>query len=413
MIEITAPITINPVTITAPISIPGTTINAPVTVGGGGNTGGLIFLAGLDNGAGMPGAVLQAEIDARIAAGANPQLIFWTSLGTESTAFGTLAIQNAVAASAAEVVALILSHGVFAIQDAVSSAGADAIALVQSGGALTVADAVAPSGADNITITNPASLVFVVADAVAASAADNVTLTQHGGTLAIADAVAGTVGENVVITVGGGSAVFSDTFDGSGTLDSGKWGTFANDAPAYFDTGTASSRSNNTLKMQINTKTGSGTVWQPTLNGYAPQTGRIAKLKFVPPELGKALRLIGDNGHWIGLLVDSREVETDVWNDFVVLQKYDGSTLTTVDVASGDDGGIWDFVIGTKVEIRFVDATTVTFWASAVGNLNNMIQQGTAQTIPSLGTAFKLAPSMTLSLTGAVTATYFDTAEVW
>lgn len=43
----------------------------------------ITILRGLDNGAGMPGAALQAKIDALVAAGADPENIMWASKGTE------------------------------------------------------------------------------------------------------------------------------------------------------------------------------------------------------------------------------------------------------------------------------------------------------------------------------------------
>jgi hypothetical protein len=185
-------------------------------LGGFSSLGYTVF--GYNDGAGMPDATTQADIDALIALGIPEARIAWVDLGTLNAftiggassassienlvlalSSGVFAIDAAASASAIENIILAsASGGVFTIQDSGSASAIDLVVISQASGTFVVADISSLSDTENVTITSVGQ--FIVAAVASASAIENVVMVQHGGTFAVANSASASGLDNVIIT---------------------------------------------------------------------------------------------------------------------------------------------------------------------------------------------------------------------
>jgi hypothetical protein len=150
---------------------------------------------GYNDGAGMPDATTQADIDALIALGIPEARIAWVDLGT----LNAFTIAGASSASSIDNLVLALAGGVFAIGAASSASAIENIIITSEGlSAFTIQDAGSLSNIDDVVITSIGQ--FIVAAIASASAIENVAMVQHGGTFAVATVASASAIENVEIS---------------------------------------------------------------------------------------------------------------------------------------------------------------------------------------------------------------------
>jgi hypothetical protein len=200
----------------SPIATAAITLQSLINVlGGFSSLGYTVF--GYNNGAGLPDAATQADIDALVALGIPADRIAWIDLGIDAGG-GTFVIAAVSSASAIGNVALSSADVLtFVMQDAEAATEIEAVIIAQSGGVFAVADVESLSGIDDVTITSIGQ--FIVASAASTSAIENVAMVQHGGTFAVAAVASASGIDNVEITEAGGTTVEADF--NSGTIDAG------------------------------------------------------------------------------------------------------------------------------------------------------------------------------------------------
>jgi hypothetical protein len=221
-----------------PIATGSVTLQSLINVlGGFSSLGYTVF--GYNDGAGMPDATTQADIDALIALGIPEARIAWVDLGTLealtvadvssassianlvlSQSGGVFAVADVSSASSME--NLILTSPdvlVFTIQDVESATEIGTVVLTQSGGVFAITDAESLSEIENVTITSVG--LFVIAAAAAASEIANVVMTQHGGIFTVATVSSASGVDNVEITEQAPSEDFSDFYNAATDVSNG------------------------------------------------------------------------------------------------------------------------------------------------------------------------------------------------
>jgi hypothetical protein len=212
-----------------PIATGSVTLQSLINVlGGFSSLGYTVF--GYNDGAGMPDATTQADIDALIALGIPENRIAWVELGT----LNAFTIAGIASASSVENVALSQAGGTFIIAGASSASDIENIIITSEGvSVFTIQDLESVSEIENVTITSIGQ--FIVAAVASASAIENVVMTQHGGTFAVANSASASGLDNVIITEGGVAGYFAETSEGwtlsnltlsNGANKSGSAGTY-------------------------------------------------------------------------------------------------------------------------------------------------------------------------------------------
>jgi hypothetical protein len=175
-----------------PIATGSVTLQSLINVlGGFSSLGYTVF--GYNDGAGMPDATTQADINALIALGIPEARIAWVDLGT----LNAFTIAGVASASSIENLVLSQAGGVFVI--AAASSATDIENIVITGlSVFTIQDLESASEIENIDITSIGQ--FIVAAIASASAIENVVMSQHGGTFAVAGVSSASGIDNVEIS---------------------------------------------------------------------------------------------------------------------------------------------------------------------------------------------------------------------
>jgi hypothetical protein len=188
---------------------------------------------GYNDGAGMPDATTQADIDALIALGIPEARIAWVDLGTlnaftiagiaSASSIENLVLSQAggvfviaAASSATDIENIVITSeglSVFTIQDSGSASTIDLVVISQASGTFIASDITSLSDIENVTITSIGQ--FVVAAVTSASAIANVAMSQHGGTFAVADASSASGIDNVLLDGGASPLAFTENFSAS------------------------------------------------------------------------------------------------------------------------------------------------------------------------------------------------------
>jgi hypothetical protein len=212
-----------------PIATGSVTLQSLINVlGGFSSLGYTVF--GYNDGAGMPDATTQADIDSLIALGIPEARIAWVDLGT----LNAFTIAGVASASSIENLILSKAGGIFIVAGASSASDLENIIITSEGlSVFTIQDLSSASEIENVNITSIGQ--FIVAAIASASAIENVAMAQHGGTFAVAAVASASGIDNVVISEDAPAGYFAETSEGwtlsgltlsNGANNSGSSGTY-------------------------------------------------------------------------------------------------------------------------------------------------------------------------------------------